>query len=1296
VLRSLTSRLVLLCLLPPAAILAASGTAAADAGDVLTVEWNTQTNSGTLVSNAAAFVLYPAGSATAASGAVASVAGSAKKVTLAPPAGALFESGKTYTATPTATSTTAKLALTAAYSTSLCPRSTVTSTTATIHVHEAGYDSSAVLTQLAADYQATCTFSNGTKDTVSGSVRYKSAWPWIALQQAYQPDVVALGHERVRPVTITAVGAGKSATLGAASLTGVRAHDYRIVANGCEGSALAGGDSCQIDVAFEPLDDDPNGPWERRATLEIDTSNHVTDPVRVLLNSRMTKTPGQAATLTTYPTASGVGVTWEDGWPTADGYRLERRLGAETEWTTLSDLPHSGPYNYVDSDPAPGQGVQYRVTGYSADWDGPSSTTATTRPDSVPTPGPNSLMGFGSVDAATGHVTVVDGTDGGSLVAWGGQGPAIQATAGSTGDGIAPAQATYRVPFVPGPGEYRSADGLAGWLDGTTAPNLNCTYVDAVLDVRSVLYDEARKPLVFDGSYAGRCTNGTVSRVEIRLGVDTAYNHLTTDPALSGRLTTFGGASKDASVTVTNHGPEAVTFGVATLRGDAPGDWAVTGNTCADATLDVNGTCAVQLRFSSTADNARPAVLEVAQQDATGPLAPVLVPLDGWGATPPAAPYGFVSTTIGALAVWSAEAPNNGGLPIETYEVQRRPHGATAWTTIATVGDGPTLSYVDQAVSDGATYDYRARAINAVGPGPWGILGIDRQTAKRAVVVSGSVGTTGTRGLFQLTAGGTSETPYIALTDDPQHDYRDPAASPAGTRLAVSVSTGDGSDGEYDLWAGTLAQPKSIQLTCMPGAERDARYSPDASRIAFTHIATDGSRSVWVIPALGGEPQKVREAAAAPAWIPDESALVVEDDAAPDAPLLRIDLSDGDAQSVPGTAGASDPAVSREGAIAFTYNEDWIGRVLELAPGSTTPTVKRYWFSRSASDVVYDDSGNVFVSLRWSDTGEPISDLTSLLRVSGEPAPVLQDREKPWFTPSGLTEFVRGTATFKPQYDDQETPHSALRPKCRLDGGTWTVCTGETTYSGLTEGAHVLTMSLTDEAGHVAKQAFRFVSDTVAPKLLLNGPSTKEVLAGNAPFTWNAIDEASGSAWYDIKIRVATPTTGFSGYRLPKGWTTAEQRNWVTQKVAEGEELCLRGRVRDQSGLWSPYVERCVARPLDDASLHASAGWQRSRGSSGLYLTTESVATRKGSSLVTGTVTVRRIGVLATVCPRCGAVKVYAAQKYLGTVSLKADRMRRQQLFLLPQLPEAVTIRVRLTTTSGHQVSVDGLMLRRT
>lgn len=1294
-LRSISSRLIVLALLLPTAVLATSPSVPASAadGDVLSMEWHTQQSSGGLLSQAAGFTAYGSNSSTTAGGARLSIPNTLKNVTLAPPTGSQFMAGQTYAATPTATATAAKLAFgSGVFSSVACPTSTVATFAGTVTVIAAKYNADGALTELAADYRGTCSLDSGARETVAGSVRHNTTAPWLALKPAYPADTVAVGRQRVKAVTITGTGSGKTIKLGTATVTGGRAADYRVTDNGCAGTTLGNGDSCQVSVMFEPLAISEGGSKIRVALLSMATTGHVSDPVRIRLDSTSTDLPAAPELVTTYPTADGVGVSWDDAWPSAQQYSVERRLDGDAAWSTVFATPYDGPYNYVDHETQVGQKVAYRVTGSNAGWDGASTSTSTTRPMSVPAAGPNSLVSYGSSAAAGPASTMRNGVDGATVTTWSSGLPTIKATAGPTGTGMSAAEVTYRVPVVPGPGEYRSAARMSGWPDFNES-SFNCAYAESVLAVRSVAYDETRKPLVFDGSWVGRCPNGTVVRIELRLGVDTDHARITSDPVGVGRLTTYGGRSETRTVTVSNSGPADVTLGGTSLTGNAAGDWLVTDNTCDTAVLHATDTCTVTVRFSSTSDNLRPAVLEVAQHDAAGSLAPVMVPLDGFGATPPAAPSGSARGTVGAVLVWW-RPPYDGGLPILSYDVQRRTSGQLAWTTVSTVPAASRPSYVDQTVAGTQGYDYRVRTTNEVGSSAWVPIGYPSTSAGvRAVVVSGSVSETGLRGLFQVD-GTQSEAPVISLTRDPQHDYRDPAVSPAGSRLAVSVSVGDGSDGEYDLWSGTLENPKAQQVTSMAGAERDASYSPDASQIAFTHVAASGLRSVWVVPALGGQAQLVRAVAAAPAWTADGKNLVVEDDSAPDAPLLVVDVGSASATPLNGTASGSEPAVSRAGDVAYVDTQD---RIMVLAAGATAPIVKitaRY--GRSPGSLAYTDTGLILYDLTWIDTGKPDWHFTNLLPVAGEPAAVLVDRASPWVSPRGLADYVRGEAHFDVVFGDyDETPQPALRPECRFDGSSWKPCAGPMSLTDLSEGEHLLVLRLTDEVGHTTTNEVRFVSDTMAPTLDMKVPTLRDVLRGTAPFSWTGVDAGSGPGFYDVTIRTATPTTGFTSYHLPKGWSSTDNYDWLETRVAVGQELCVRVRVRDLSGLWSKYVTRCVGRPVDDASLKASTGWRRTK-MSGLFEGTETVTSRKAVTLRTGSaVTVRRIGVLATTCTTCGAVKVYVGSRYVGSVSLRAPRTGSQQLLHLPLLAKALRGRVVLVTTSSRLVRVDGLLLRR-
>ncbi|MGZ4459095.1 MAG: choice-of-anchor D domain-containing protein [Nocardioidaceae bacterium] len=1295
--RSLTSCVLTLALTASATLVVTALATPADAatGDVMSLEWHTQTSSGGQVSTSADFIPYSATSTTAPGGARFAIPGATKAVTLAPPTGSTFQAGQTYSAAPKATATVAQLSpSTSTFSTSLCPLSTAATFVGSVTVLSAQYDDTGTLTDLAADYQGACTLTSGTKATeyVAGSVRHDDGAAWLVQKPTYQTDIVPVGQQRSRPVTITATATGgRTITLGAASLTGARAADYQVAGNHCAGTTLGDGSGCTVDVVFKPATLS-NGPMKRVAMLTLAATGHVSDAIRVRLDSSARDLPGPAANLTTYPTANGVGVSWDNGYPSAQQYALERRYSGTEPWAPLTTIAYGGSYNYVDHDTQPGQAVSYRVTGSGYGWDGPAVTTSTVRPASVPTPGPDSLVAYGSTLATGGTATVVDGVDGATVTASGSGAPTVTATAGPTGTGYSPARVSFQVPMVPGPGSYASPAGVGATFGDSS---YNCTYAESVLEVRSVAYDETPTPVVLDGSWVGRCTTGTVVRIEIRLGVDTRHVLLTADPTTVGRLTTWGGRTASATVTVTSAGPDDATLGAATTTGTAAGDWKVTDNGCAGLTLHAGDTCPVTVTFSSTADNARPAVLRVAGSDASGPIAPVMVTLDGWGATPPTAPSGSARGTIGAALGWWSP-PGDGGRPVLSYDVQRRPTGGATWTALTTVAAGPNPSFVDRTIGTNA-YDYRVRAVNEVGPGPWVQIGLTGLTAgSRAVVVSGSTSATGPRGLFQVD-GDQGWAPYIPLTSDPQHDYRTPAVSPGGTRLAVSVSSGDGSNGEYDLWSGTLANPAARQLTSMPGAESDPAFSPDAAQIAFTHVAPDGSRSVWVVPALGGAARLVRAAAADPAWMPDGSHLVMEDRSASDQPLLSVDVTTGASAPLANTEAGSQPAVSRAGAVAYV---DAAGRVLEIPAGQAQPQVKATPpYNGVLGRPAYDDGGKVFYeSTRTDSNGAQVTagSLNVLLARVGQPAPVLADLTPPWLDLPGYADTVRGAQSFSVVPHDLETPESVLRPRCRLDGAAWQPCAGSQSFTGLAEGPHLLDVRVADEAGHTASMHLPFTSDTAPPTLTMSGPGRwLNVLAGRPTFSWDGHDSGSGPSFYETRVRTATPTTDYTTYRVPKGYTSTDSYQWLAPRVAVGQEYCVRVRVQDASGLWSAYLTRCAVRPVDDASLAASSGWSRIKVS-GLYQGTETTTSRTGATLRTAsTVTTRRIGVVASTCPTCGSVGVYVGQRYVGKVSLVSSLRKDLQLLRLPLLPQTVSGRVVLKTLSSRPVRIDGLSLAR-
>jgi hypothetical protein len=431
--------------------------------------------------------------------------------------------------------------------------------------------------------------------------------------------------------------------------------------------------------------------------------------------------------------------------------------------------------------------------------------------------------------------------------------------------------------------------------------------------------------------------------------------------------------------------------------------------------------------------------------------------------------------------------------------------------------------------------------------------------------------------------------------------------------------------------------------------------------------------------------------------MPDGTHLVVEDRSAADQPLLVVDVTTGAATPLANTDAGTQPTVSRTGAVAYVNGA---GQVLEIPVGQTMPQVKASPpYNGVLGRPAYDDNGKLRYEVTRTDSAgnKTTSGLpNSLLAREGEPAPVLADLTPPWLDLPGYADIVRGTQSFSLVAHDLETPESVLHPDCRLDGAAWRACAGPQSFPGLSEGRHVLGVRVTDEAGHTRAMDLPFTSDTVPPTLTMTGPGGwLHVLAGTPTFSWDGRDSGSGADFYETRIRTATPTTGYSAYRVPKGYTSTDNYQWLEPKVAIGQEYCVRVRVQDVSGLWSPYVTRCATRPVDDASLTASSGWRRVK-MSGLYQGTETTTSRKGVTLRTSsTVTTRRIGVVASTCRMCGSVGVYVGSRYVGKVSLVSSRRKDLQLLRLPLLPQTVSGRVVLKTLSSRPVSIDGLSLAR-
>jgi hypothetical protein len=1269
-----------------AALLAAGlsvvpGAAAAE-GDVLTAHWQSGDKAGS-------HVVTPAVTSTSAGGA-SFVNGYASKITVTPPTGARFEAGQTYAAAATRTESLAGIGQ---HGYSTCSSSLWTGT---IVVHGSSYDGDGRLSSLAASYVAECATS-GRTDQVAGDVRMADATPYGALIGSYASQPVAIGHERATTATLTATG-DVPMELGSASVVGTDRTDYRVTANACAGVTLADGSSCRVTVAFAPQEKANGSSGSRRARLVVGTPGSLGGSVSVALSSTAVRVPGKPEALTTYPVTDGVGITWLDGWPSPTTYLLERRLRPTDGWEEVAEVAAASPQrkSYVDRDVVPGQGVEYRVTADTSGWTGEPATAEVTRRATNPTPGPSSVLAVGSTTAAEDRPPLVlSNTDADTtVIARGGTWPEIQAERSSV-------RQTFAAPIVAGPGLYRAGSGShLGSLSGYRS-ELNCgPFVESVLRVREVLFADDLTPLVYDASWTGLCTDGTVARAEIRLGSDRDHTFTTSAPESVGLLTTHGGTPVSQKVTLGNRGPVDVDLGAATVAGAAATDWATTQDSCSGTTLGAGATCSITVSFATTAAGTRDARLEVPLATPDGPLAPHLVMLRGRGADVPKPVWGLQAHGMlaGVRISWT-KPTDDGGYPVDGYDVQRRPLGTTgSWTTLGTTQD---VKLYDATADDTSSFDYRVRAVNKVGGSTWTTRSASLATT--GVVVDAETGTDKPRALHLVSAVNGSP-PAVPMSGTVTHDHADPAVSSGGSKLVYSRSTnaGLGEDGEYDLWLSTIAntfgptQATPTRLTDMGGAELDAAVSPDASTVAFTHVDASGP-SVWVMPIAGGPPVRLAVQAADPAWLPAGEALVVEDTT---GGMLRVVPVDGGAPTVrDGTQGATDPVVSRDGALAFVDRD---GNLAEIAEGASVPTVRRAaTSSQRFRDPAYSADGSLLVTYT-TNVGTGLKDVTNSdrglsggLRHVGQAAPAIRDVHQPSVSIEKITDTaVRGSQKVEFTYRDglwpEETPHAMLRVDCGLDG-VWSPCSSPLRLENLTDGKHVLKVRVRDEVGRTGVASTRFVSDTSAPSVQITAPRGIAGLDSPVTFRWRGEDPHSAITSYDMAWRKAGLSGPFSRWRKRSQVTGTSH----ALKLSQGQEACLRVRARNRTGLTSGWRTRCIGRPFDDSVLGANARWRYVYSKPALNRTL-SEATTPGATLTSRTVTGRRVAVLAQTCRGCGAVKVYLGKRYVGQVSTASPRTRSRVWLELPVLRREHTGPVRLVTTSRAPVRIDGLLVRRT
>jgi hypothetical protein len=264
-------------------------------------------------------------------------------------------------------------------------------------------------------------------------------------------------------------------------------------------------------------------------------------------------------------------------------------------------------------------------------------------------------------------------------------------------------------------------------------------------------------------------------------------------------------------------------------------------------------------------------------------------------------------------------------------------------------------------------------------------------------------------------------------------------------------------------------------------------------------------------------------------------------------------------------------------------------------------------------------------------------------------------------------------------------------------GRIWRVVKGVATYVpswtpyGGPQPSTVVDQAALDNAG---TGGFWNLLTSGRPTPRMTGPSTPGTTSKKTSFTWFGGYSSSAVATYDVRWRKARYDGTYGPWSRPASW----QRTPVTDVplgLRAGYTSCVAVRARNRAGQVSGWTtQRCTSRALDDRSLSRSSGWRSGTHRDGFFGGTFVSTTRKGATLVRTGARVKRVGVVASTCPRCGKVAVLLDGERIGTVNLARPTRRSQVLMLRPVRLQRATVTLKVRS-SGQRVRIDGLVLSR-
>jgi len=204
------------------------------------------------------------------------------------------------------------------------------------------------------------------------------------------------------------------------------------------------------------------------------------------------------------------------------------------------------------------------------------------------------------------------------------------------------------------------------------------------------------------------------------------------------------------------------------------------------------------------------------------------------------------------------------------------------------------------------------------------------------------------------------------------------------------------------------------------------------------------------------------------------------------------------------------------------------------------------------------------------------------------------------------------------------------------------------------------------------------VPDTTPPRVALRRLGRLVTVSGSLRATVHITDNTPTSTFHvEARWRDAPPGGPLQPFQpAADGICSA---TLCTIDLNTAGTRCLSVRATDGSGNVSAWTrQQCAIAPLDDWWMLVSQGWRVLSGSR-YYGGMASVTYRKGETLVSGRLRVRRVGLVAQTGPRRGRVTILVGKTPVRTIDLRSPTFHRRAIFitsLFAELRGRVTVRV--------------------